>query len=112
MTGPDEFSRQAAALGLDGVRQEGHRVFFTIELPAGQYAGQSREICAEVPTDFPLTPPPGPHVRPATVHPAGAVQASPVGDDWIYWSRPAPNWATDRSVRAWVRHVRSLFAQL
>lgn len=112
MTGPAEFARQARALGLENVREEGGRVFFTVELPAGAYAGQTREICAEVPADFPVTPPPGPHVRPATVHPAGAVHASAVGPDWAYWSRPVPGWAADRSVRAWARHVRSLFAQL
>lgn len=112
MTGATEFARQAHALGLLAVRQDGHRVFFTLEVPDGEYAGQAREICAEVPTDFPVTPPPGPHVRPATVHPAGAVHASPVGSDWLYWSRPVPNWAGDRSVRAWTRHIRSLFAQL
>lgn len=112
MTGADEFERQAHLLGLTRVGREGRRVMFDLEVPDGSYAGQTRRVCAEVPDDFPLAAPPGPHISPATIHTGGAVQASPIGPDWTYWSRPMPNWAADRSVKAWVRHVRSLFAQV
>lgn len=112
MTGPEEFERQARELGLQGVQRDGHRVVFELEIPAGSYAGQLRRIAAEVPEDFPLAAPPGPHVSPATVHTGGAVHVSSLGPAWTYWSRPAPSWAQDRSVKAWVRHVRSLFAQV
>lgn len=111
-SGPAEFASQAQRLGLAGVEVNGSWVMFDLPIPAGRHAGERRRIAAEVPADFPVTPPPGPHVSPATTHPAGAVHASPLGPDWVYWSRPAPGWPADRSVKAWIRHVRSLFAQV
>lgn len=110
--GVPEFARQARALGLASVEVDGGWVLFDLEIPAGKHAGEMRRIAAQVPADFPDTPPSGPHVTPATTHPAGAVHASPRGEGWVYWSRPIQGWRADRSVRAWVRHVRSLFAQV
>lgn len=112
MTGAGEFERQAQELGLSNLSRTGNRVSFDLDIPAGSFAGQSRRIGAEVPDDFPLVPPPGPHVSPPTVHTGGAVHASPFGSEWVYWSRPAHNWSSERSVRSWIRHVRSLFAQV
>jgi hypothetical protein len=112
MSGTEEFARQADALGLPQVRVDGSWVFFELVVPGGSHAGQTRQIAAQVPPDFPDAAPPGPHVSPPTTHPAGAVHSSPLGGDWVYWSRPAPNWSHDRSVKSWVRHVRSLFAQI
>lgn len=106
------FELEASALGLQGVARDGDRVLFTLVVPAGTLVGQERRIGVDVPPDFPLTPPPGPHVSPPTTHPAGAVHASALGPDFVYWSRPATKWAEDRSTRAWVRHVGSLLAQL
>lgn len=111
-SGPAEFARQAERLGLAAVGIKGPWVRFDLPIPVGLHAGEIRRIAAEVPADFPDTPPTGPHVNPATTHPAGAVHASPLGPEWVYWSRPAQGWSTDRSVKAWVRHVRSLFAQV
>jgi hypothetical protein len=110
--GAGEFARQVRALGLSSVEVDGEWVLFDLEIPAGKHAGEMRRIAAQVPADFPDTPPSGPHVTPATTHPAGAVHASPRGEGWVYWSRPIPGWAADRSARAWVRHVRSLFGQV
>ena len=112
MTGPEEFERQARALGLTGVRRAGNQVSFELDIPAGTFAGQTRTVGADVPADFPMTPPPGQHVTPPTVHTGGAVHGSSFGAGWVYWSRPIQRWAADRSLRAWVRHVRSLFAQV
>jgi hypothetical protein len=111
-TGVHEFARQVHALGLPGLEVDGDWVLFDLDIPAGKLAGETRRIGAQVPADFPDTPPSGPHVNPATTHPAGAVHSSPRGGDWVYWSRPIQGWPADRSVRAWVRHVRSLFAQV
>ena len=110
--GVAEFVRQARALGLASLEVDGDWVLFDLEIPAGKHAGEMRRIAAQVPADFPDTPPSGPHVTPATTHPAGAVHASPRGEGWVYWSRPIQGWSADRSARAWVRHVRSLFAQV
>jgi hypothetical protein len=110
--GPAEFARQARALGLENVelRADGW-VLFDLLVPAGGHGGEVVRVGAQVPPDFPDNPPPGPHVRPPYTHPAGGVQGSPLGSEFMYWSRPAQQWQKDRSVRAWVRHVRSLFGQ-
>lgn len=112
MSGVETFAEEARSLGLSDVAIEGTWVKFDLSIPVGRFSGETRRIAAEVPLDFPLNPPPGPHVSPPTTHPAGAVHASPLGADWVYWSRPAQGWAADRSVKAWLRHVRSLFAQV
>jgi hypothetical protein len=112
MNGAELFAQEAIALGLANVEIEGSWVKFDLPIPDGKFAGETRRIAAEVPADFPLNPPPGPHISPPTTHPAGAVHASALGADWVYWSRPAQGWPSDRTVRAWVRHVRSLFAQV
>lgn len=110
--GPAEFARQMRALGLGNVelRTDGW-VLFDLLVPAGGHRGDVVRIGAQVPPDFPDTPPPGPHVSPPYTHPAGGVHGSPLGSEFLYWSRPAQQWQKDRSVRGWVRHVRSLFGQ-
>jgi hypothetical protein len=43
-------------------------------------------------------------------HPSGGIHASDFGDGWQYWSRPFSNWnRTDRTVRAYLSHIRHLF---
>lgn len=109
--GPEEFARQTRLLGQANVTSDGVWVEFDLDVPAGSHAGTTVRIAAEVPLDFPDTPPTGPHVRPRLQHPHGAVHESGRGPQFVYWSRPAQNWATERTVRAWLRHVRSVFGQ-
>lgn len=110
--GPAEFARQARALGLGNVVHNADEwVYFDLDVPVGSHQGETVRVAAAVPPDFPDNPPPGPHISPPYTHPAGGVHASPLGGDYLYWSRPAQQWQADRSVRAWVRHVRSLFGQ-
>jgi hypothetical protein len=105
------FLAALAAQGYHAHLQNGFVILgYTIEV--GSQAGHQIRIGLQVPPDWPLTPPPGPHVSPRLGHPHGAVHSSPLGDDWEYWSRPAQNWAADRSTRAYLRHLRTLFAQL
>lgn len=105
------FLAALTAHGYAAARQGDLAVFpYTIEV--GSRAGQQVRIGLLIPADWPMTPPPGPHVSPRLGHPHGAVSGSALGDDWEYWSRPAQNWAADRSMRAYLRHLRTLFAQL
>ncbi|MGV9272298.1 hypothetical protein [Streptomyces griseosporeus] len=92
--------------------QQGDFTVFEYTIEAGPRAGQSIRIGLQAPPDFPTTPPGGPHVSPRIGHPHGAVHPSGLGAEWEYWSRPAANWAADRSVRGYLRHLRTLFAQL
>lgn len=111
MNGATEFARQAESLELANVEVREDWVLFDLDIPAGAHTGTTMRIGAQVPPDFPDNPPTGPHVHPCLTHPAGAVHASSLGQEWLYWSRPIQGWPVDRSVRAWIRHVRSLFAQ-
>jgi hypothetical protein len=103
-----------AALTAHGytVVQQNEYATFTYGVEVGSRVGQQVRIALAIPGDWPLSPPPGPHVSPRLGHPQGAVHASPLGADWEYWSRPVPGWAVDRSMRAYLRHLRALFAQL
>jgi len=103
-----------AALTAHGymVTQCNEFAIFTYTVEVGSRVGQQIRVGLQVPGDWPLSPPPGPHVSPRIGHPHGAVSGSPLGGDWEYWSRPAQNWAADRSVRAYLRHLRTLFSQI
>jgi hypothetical protein len=103
-----------AALTAHGyaVTQHDDFAIFTYTVAVGSRAGQQMRIGLQIPGDWPLSPPPGPHVSPGIGHPHGAVSGSPLGGDWEYWSRPAQNWAADRSMRAYLRHLRTLFSQI
>lgn len=103
-----------AALASHGYSVTEDREFaifpYTVEI--GSQAGRQVRIGLQKPGDWPLSPPPGPHVSPRLGHPHGSVHPSPLGADWEYWSRPVPNWAADRSLAAYLRHLRTLFSQL
>ncbi|MBL7261583.1 hypothetical protein [Paractinoplanes lichenicola] len=83
---------------------------YTIEV--GSRAGEEIEVGLEIPGDWPMSPPSGPHLRPSLDHPHGAVHPSPLGPDWAYWSRPAYQWPADRTVRGYLRHLRTLVSQI
>ena len=92
---------------------EGRRfAVFTYTIEIGSRAGHVVEVGLEVPGDWPMSPPPGPHLHPRLDHPHGAVHASPLGPDWAYWSRPAQQWPAERTIRGYLRHLRTLFAQI
>lgn len=107
-----------AALAASGyqvqvqVVEQGQFVLFTYRIEVGSRADQEVRIGLQIPGDWPISPPPGPHVSPRIGHPRGAVHQSPLGSDWEYWSRPAQNWPADRTVRAYLRHLRALFSQI
>ena len=104
----------AAAFTAAGfqVVEQGPFVVFAYRIELGSRAGQEVRIGLQVPGDWPISPPPGPHVSPRLGHPHGAVHDSPLGSDWEYWSRPAQNWPADRTARAYLRHLRTLFSQM
>jgi len=110
--GPDEFLRQLAAEGLSVAVEKGIATF-SLTVPIGSRIGEDIRVGLQVPPDFPLSPPPGPHLSPIIPHPDGAVHDSPLGKNWCYWSRPFRGWAqSSRTVREYMAHVRNLLAQL
>ncbi len=113
-----DFIRQLTELGYAVEELEGNKIAFPYEIPAGRFEGQKIKLGFDVPPDFPLSPPSGPHLTPhllpinegAPAHPA-RVHRSPFGDDWQYWSRPFRHkWAeTNRTVKEYMRYIRHLF---
>ena len=113
-----DFITQLQALGYTVTEYGGNRVAISYIVPLGTFADREIMLGFEVPGDFPLTPPSGPHISPrllpnntaANVHPAGGVHDSGFGPDWHYWSRPFPDWQrTERTVRVYLAHIRHLF---
>jgi len=119
--GRKEFEAQLQALGYTPDQRPDERTSFPYPIPCGPFAGEQVRLGVEVPADFPRTPPGGIHLSPrvlpinsqAPSHPE-RVHESPFGADWEYWSRPmAQFWTkTDRSVKAYMDYVASLFARL
>jgi hypothetical protein len=95
----------------------GGRVAFAYTILTGRFAEQQVKVGFQVPGDFPVTPPSGPHIsprllpnQPGGAHPTGGIHDSPFGSEWHYWSRPMPNWTTTkRTVKDVLAHIRHLF---
>lgn len=122
------FVEQLKALGY-GVEERGEdRLSFPYVIPIGRFAGMKIVLGFVVHDDFPVAPPSGPHLSPRLLplhpqsdlpHPKGGVHDSPFDapvngsaktDSWEYWSRPFPGWAkSDRTVKAYMAHIRNLF---
>lgn len=109
----EDFLVEVQALYPDATAVDGDLVVFSYEIPVGGRLGDKIRLGLARVTDWPLSCPPGPHVSPRLGHPGGNVHASPLGPDWEYWSRPFPGWAdADRTLRAYMAHIRALFMQL
>ncbi len=114
-----DFAEQLTALGYKVEDRGENRLAFRYTVPVGRFRGQEIWLGLVVADDFPLTPPSGPHVSPRLLplhpgndlpHPQGGVHESPFGPEWQYWSRPFHPWPkTDRTVVAYLGHIRDLF---
>ncbi|MDH4241988.1 MAG: hypothetical protein OEW48_20705 [Phycisphaerae bacterium] len=124
-----EFKRGLEDLGLSVEGPNEGRLIFDYTPDVGKFAGQKVKIGLTVQENWQASPPTGPRVSPRILpilpdggqpHPVGGVheakeyeQKSAGEAQWEYWSRPFPNWEkTDRSVRAYMRHIRALFAKI
>lgn len=108
-----DFLGEVRASHPDATATNGDLVVFRYEVPVGSRIGEEIQIGLARVADWPLSCPPGPHVSPRLGHPAGNVHASPLGENWEYWSRPFPGWGdSDRTFRTYMGHVRLLLSQL
>jgi hypothetical protein len=122
--GAKGFLDELARLGHKATLHDGNRITFPYSVPVGRFASQQLRMGLTIGDDFPTTCPSGPHISPPLLaihpsndlpHPAGGVHDSDysaaVGGQWQYWSRPLPGWGqSDRTVRAYMAHIRALFA--
>jgi len=110
--GAEDFIRELGELGFN-VERQGQYAIFPFAVPIGRLLGSQVKLALVATADFPLTPPPGPHVSPRLGHPRGGVHASDLGPEWEYWSRPIPHWnQSRRSVGDYMGHIKALFDQL
>ncbi len=117
------FAEQLRATGMEVEELDDEHVMIPgYRVPDGKFEGLVVDIGIVVPPDFPLSPPSGPHVhklihanRPSGPHPRGHIHPSNEHskhfcDDWQYWSRPHPNWASGaRNAVRYMEHVRALW---
>jgi hypothetical protein len=135
-TGPTPVSDGAARSGVAafvaGLHALGHKptilpgkpdhVMIDYTVATGTHAGKQVRHGFVVPPDFPLAPPPGPHVSPRIhafkdggAHPTGGVIKSPdfeaaAGGEWQYWSRPFKDWGqVKKTVACYMSHVWRLW---
>lgn len=124
-----DFAEQLTALGYKVEERGENRLAFRYIIPVGRFEGQEIWLGFVANDDFPANPPSGPHLSPRLLplhpgndlpHPQGGVHESPFDtsqsggpktDQWEYWSRPCNGWAaTDRTVKAYMAYIRTLFA--
>ncbi len=117
------FAEQLRAAGMRvGELGDEHVMIPGYRVPDGKFEGLVVDIGIVVPSDFPLSPPSGPHVhklihanRSDGPHPRGHIHRSAkhskhFGDGWQYWSRPHPNWTSGaRNAIRYMEHVRALW---
>ena len=120
--GAAHFRAGLELLGYEVTDLGGGKLSFPYEVEAGAMQGEVVTLAFNVPADFPFSPPSGPHVKPHVhqiggggTHPKGGVHYStPHGgpsNDFQYWSRPFPNWATSRkTVGEYMAFIRHLWA--
>lgn len=125
-TGFEVFTEGLRGLGYVPTALPGkpdHLVFeYLVE--TGRFAGTAVQHGIIVPSDFPMTPPSGPHVSPhihpintSGPHPTGSVHHTHsqafeegAGGQWQYWSRPYLDWGqTKKTVAAYMSHIWRLW---
>jgi len=123
MFGKEAFIQGLKELGYAAESLDGNRIAFQYTIKGGRFKDQPIKVGIEVPADFNVTCPTGPHISPGLVpmNPNGAgndrAANSPFGAEWQYLSRPFRDqergWnRTTRDVKAYLHHVRQILDTL
>ena len=119
--GKQRFKQGLEELGYSVTEKDGQWLTINVfPIEEGRFAGKIIEVGFDVPSDFGLTPPHGPHVKPLlfpvntkSVDHQVRMHLSDLGADWGQLSRPFPNWKnTNRSVKEYIRYVTHLLNTL
>lgn len=125
----DDFIAQLRELGYEPELRPNDFVLFDYEVELGRHIGEVVKVGLQVPPDWPVSPPSGPFVSPRLLPISGGVTGrgrpwdavhtvegrglDDPAEVWEYWSRPYVAWpTTDRSMRAYLRHLRTLFGEI
>lgn len=112
-----DFINQLKALGYEAQELNNGMIEFPFVVPIGKNAGKSVKLALQVPNDFPMNCPPGPHFNSVNatgwIEPPNNIHASPLGAGWRYWSRPFPAWnRTQKSAKVYLAHIKNLLSRL
>jgi hypothetical protein len=115
--GVERFVAELEALGYEPQVHGSQEVSFAYRIENGPRYGETVELGFCVPVNWPVEPPHGPCYRPAilrgTALPGVHTDGRHFGQEWDHWSRPFEVWGrTDRSVAAYLRHIRKLHQEL
>lgn len=125
MFGKQAFSEGLKELGYVPEDLGENRLAFEYTIGAGRFKDKVIKVGVEVPTDFNVTCPTGPHISPRLIpiNPSGAAndraaESQNFGAEWQYLSRPFADqrqegWnRTNRDVKAYLRHVKRILETL
>jgi len=114
-----KFEDGLTELGYSVLLDEENRPHILHTIKIGRFKGYKVKIGFEIPADFELTPPSGPHISPKLIPirpdgPDHTTRAHPssFGDEWEYLSRPISNWAEKRTVKRYMKYVIHLLDTL
>ncbi|OGZ05513.1 MAG: hypothetical protein A2845_05910 [Candidatus Lloydbacteria bacterium RIFCSPHIGHO2_01_FULL_49_22] len=120
MSGKEKFIQGLKNLGFEVENLEGNRLAFALSVNEGTLAGKTVRVGVDVPGDFELTAPHGPHIHPRTLPTNTSSQEhrdrihdSDFGPEWMHLSRPHPSWeSSKRNVDVYLAHVIKLLNTL
>ena len=117
--GRDKFKEGLEALGYTSVLQDDDKVIIPYIIADGRFIGREVKLGFQVPPDFEMTTPGGPHISPQLIPINTNVQDhskaanSPFGVEWEYFSRPfTEQWARKRTVKRYMEYVAHLLNTL
>lgn len=119
--GTEKFNEGLKDLGYEVEEKGNNRIAINYSITNGRFKDKKIKLGFEIPPDFEVTPPSGPHISPRLlpINPNGAThndraaESPNFGSEWEYLSRPFQNWAkTKRSVKEYMRHVKHLLETL
>lgn len=118
-SGPALYRHQLEKMGYT-VQDHGEgKLSINYQVDIGPKVGTECRLGVVVPSDFPFSPPSGPHFSErfhpncgGGAHPTGGIHdSSAFGTGWEYWSRPFNDWPTTRrTVAEYLSFVRGLWA--
>jgi len=124
MFGKGAFTEGLQQLGYVVEDRGDNRLAFKYQIAAGRFKDTEIVVGVEVPTDFDVTCPTGPHISPRLIpiNPNGtgndrAVESPNFGPEWEYLSRPfgdrQEGWSrTKRDVKSYLRHIKRIVETL
>ena len=114
----DKFKEGLEALGYTVELQDPDRVIIPYVIAEGRFANQQIKLGFQVPQDFEMTCPGGPHISPRLIPNSGApdhsraADSGPFGSEWQYLSRPFEQWAHKRTVKRYMEYMAHLLNTL